>query len=348
MNKNTYVVSTVYHIYLVILKMIKDNDFTIKQKQSNLLIITKNTEGIEELFNSFEDSLFFRRVILLPNIQEQNEMLGKFSSKLNKKKIVKILENNYEEIKEEETFISKSKIYIGDSDAAKNYFYFKYGKTKKFTMFEDGAGTYVNIPKRSKVLKKRILKNGFTSNGFGKEVEKVIAVKQSDLPNVLKNKSEALNIKEIVHKISDELKYEIFKTFNFTFENLLSSKPKILILGSTISEDSLVANENVKVNIFSEILESIDQEKYQVYFKPHPREKTIYNFKDVIYIPKLFPAELLTLDKRIKFDKGFAIISTALENLGDTITEKVYVFEKYKHFFTNNVVESSEIVKKYS
>ena len=301
---NTYIVSTVYHIYLVILKMIKDHEYVIENKQSNLLIITKNTEGIEELFEAFENSLFFRKVIFLPNIQEQNKMLGKISSKLNKKKIVSILEEHHKELKEEEAFISQSKIFIGDSDAAKNYFYFKYGKIKKFTMFEDGAGTYVNIPKRSKVLKKRVLKNGFTNNGFGKEVEKVIAVKQADLPSTLKRKSEALDIKEIIHKINDELKQEIFKTFNFTFEGLLSKKPKILILGSTISEDSLVANEDIKVNIFSEILESIDQDKYQVYFKPHPREKTIYKFKDVVYIPKLFPAELLTLDDRIKFEKG--------------------------------------------
>ncbi|WBX74529.1 hypothetical protein PG913_04895 [Tenacibaculum pacificus] len=343
---NTYVASTVYHIYLIILHIIKEENDELT-KQNNLLILTENTKGIKSLIPFFEDSLFFRKVVFLPNNRIQKKMLSKVSYTFNRKKIIPVLENKYRSLKDEEVFIENSTIFIGDSDSAKNYFYFKY-KHKGFIMFEDGAGTYVNIPSKLNVFKKKILKNGFTFNGHGDEIKHVIAVKPEKLPKLLYNKSQELNINSISKALSLKLKMEIFKTFNFNFDKLNSEKPKVLILGSTISEDNLVAKESIKINIFKDLLNEIDYNIYDVYFKPHPREKTIYNFKNVVLIPKLFPSELLTLDSDIFFEKGYAIISTSLDNLGETVKEKIYVFDRYKHHFTKFKKESENIIKKYN
>lgn len=344
MNNNTYVASTVYHIYLILLQIIEQNDFQLNNKQPHLLILLKNTPNIETLVSNLENSLFFRKVVYVDEIPNLKKDLNLFSYFFNRKKIINLLENKFPVLKEEEDYIKKSQIYIGDSDSAKNYFYYKYAKTTKFIMFEDGSGTYVIKPSKLNVLKKKILKNGFTKNGFGNEVKGVIAVNPKKLPFSLRKKSIELNIKEIAKKLLIKDKKEIFKAFNFEYLKLATNKPKVLIIGSTLSEDKLVASEEDKIFIFKDIISKVGEENV-IYFKHHPREVTTYNFnREVIFLPKLFPLEILMLDSSIVFEQGYSILSTALDNLDDTILEKHYVANDYLHLFIAHKKETKKIV----
>lgn len=341
---NTYIASTVYHLYLIAFHILEQEKLENK-KTNHLLILLKNTPKIETLIDGLESSNFFRKVIYVDYIPDLKKELNFFDYLFNRKKIVSLFEKKNPVLKQEEDFIKKSEIHICDSDYGKNYFYFKYRKNKDFIMFEDGAGTYVNKVSKFTILKKRLFKNGFTRNGYGKEVSKIIAVNTKKLPKQLQKKSFELNINEIAKRLSIRNKEEIFKIFNFEFLKLSNKKNRVLIIGSTISEDNIVASEKDKIFIFKDVIKNIDESK-TIYFKHHPRENTVYNFnREVIFLPKLFPLELLTLDESVVFEEGYSILSTALENLGDTIEKKYYVANKYIHLFTNYQQEAKNIIK---
>lgn len=347
MHNSTFVASTVYNLYLIILYILKENDFEIA-KQNHLLIIVENTKNIEDLFPVLEESLFFRKVILLPNKKKQKKIINKFSYTFCRKRLVHILENKIPQLKVEEKFMRSSDIYLCDTDSAKNYFYFKFRKSKTFTMIEDGFATYVQAPSKVNIFKKQILKTGFTKNGHGKEVYRVIATKPNLLPLKLQKKAAALDITNISTCLTRSNKQEIYNAFNFKFSKLEGGKPKVLVLSSPYYQDNCIKSLEDQIFIFTDIIKSIDRNKFAIFFKPHPRDTTNYNLENkVTYIPKLFPVELFLLDNTVYFERGYAVVSSALATLGDAIGEKIYYFEKYKYLFIRNREEFQKMIDKF-
>ena len=342
--KNTFVATTVYHLYLIILLIEKDRLSSIEN--DNLLVIIEHTDNLDPIIANLLKHHYFRKVIIIPNKKSQKRKLGKFNYIFNRKKLVTILDTQCEGLKEEENFIANSKIFISDIDSSKNYFYLKF-RNKKFSMIEGGSLTYVQIPSKTTIYKKKLLKNGFIENGFDKKVEEVYALSPSKLPKVLAKKAIKIDIKAISKKLSSERIQTIFKVFNFNI-SLDNKEKKALIVTQNIYDEGFVDTELDKINIYKDLISKIPNE-YSVFIKAHPRENTDYSkyLKNVTVFPKSFPAELFLLLGDNTFDLGYTLFSTSLNNLADCVREKKFVALEYIDHFKKNKEQIKEVIKLY-
>lgn len=327
--KHTIIGSTLYHIYLSTLKIIEANNYVIEKKQDNLLILFENTSNIESLISNIENSIFFRKVIILPNRKKQTQLAGKLNYKLRRKSsVIKALEGNYPELKQEEAYIKASNIYICDTDSSKNYFYYKF-KNFNLNMLEEGEKTYTYVPKKTEILKKKHLIKAFTENGFGNEIKKIHVQYPNRLPKKIRHKGVELNVMEITERMPPSLMNEITNIFeNIDLKHNEDIDYSILIT-QPLNEDKLVDSESVKIEIYKDIVKQIPNSQ-KLIIKTHPREKTDYalHFKNAIVLPKLFPIELLEHNYNITFKQGLTLFSTALDNLAN-VSDRYYLGDKY-------------------
>lgn len=342
--KKTFVATTVYHLYLITLLIENDRLNNIFSK--NLLVIIAHSDDLENIIANLMDAAYFKKVIFLPSKKNQKKKLGTFNYIFNRKKLVKILESDCVGLQEEERFILDSKIYISDIDSSKNYFYLKF-KNKQFSMIEGGSLTYVLIPSRFNILKKKILKNGFIENGFDNNVEEVYALNPTKLPKVLAKKAKKIAINLIGSQLSKNKIDDIFRIFGFDI-SINKNKKKALLVTQNIYLEGMVDSEITKVNIYKSIISKIPK-GYEIYIKAHPREQTNYTkfIKDVVVFPKIFPAELLLLLGDNTFELGYTLFSTSLNNLGSCVKEKKFVGLDYLHLIDKNKEQIKEVINLY-
>lgn len=332
--KHTIIGSTLYHIYLSTLKIIEANNYVIDKKQDNLLILFENTKNIESLTDRIENSIFFRKVIILPNRQKQTQLAGKLNYKFfRKKSIISVLEKHYPELKKEDKFIKSSRIYICDTDSSKNYFYYKF-KDYNINMIEEGEKTYSHITKKTEILKKKYLRKAFAENGFGDEIKNIHVQHPNRLPKEIKHKGLKLNVGNIVNQTAPHLMDEITSMFEKINLKHSQNLDYSILLTQPMSEDFLVSSEEDKIKIYKDIIKLIPKNQ-KLIIKTHPRESTNYalHFKDTIILPKLFPIELLQYNYNITFKLGLTLYSTALNNLNN-IDKKYYLADKYIKYIT--------------
>ncbi len=336
--KHTFVATTTYHLYLIILLI--ENNRLANILDDNLLVIIEHTENINLITDNLLKHNYFRKVIIIPSKRKQKNKLSKFNYLFNRKKLVTILDSECEGLKEEEKFIRDSKIYISDTDSSKNYFYLKF-KNKKFSMIEGGSLTYILVPSKLSIFKKKIMKNGFIENGYDEIVEEVYAISPEKLPKILRNKSVKIDINKISENLSSNSIEAIFKVFNFkvSFEK---KEKKVLIITQSLYVEGLVESEIDKIEIYKDLISKIPKE-YKVFIKVHPRENTDYtkHFKGVVVFPKMFPAELFLLLKKDTFDIGYTLFSTALSNLDYCVSDRRFVALDY----IDKIIKNQEIIK---
>lgn len=343
--KKTFVATTVYHLYLIMMLIEKDRLDALKS--DNLLVIIKHSDGLDKIIANLLKNNYFRKVVYLPNKKQQKNKLNTFNYIFNRKKLIDILDSECQGLKEEETFISKSKIYISDIDSSKNYFYLKF-KNKKFSMIEGGSLTYILIPSKFKILKKKLFKNGFIENGFDENVEEVYALNPTKLPKVLAKKGIKINVDKISASFSKDKIKTVFTVFNFN-TSLDNNNKKALIITQNIFTEGCVKTEQEKINIYKDLISKIPK-SYHVFIKPHPREKTDYkqHFNNATVFPKTFPTELFLLLEKNTFDLGYTLFSTSLNNLEDCVKSKKFVALDYLDTFIKNKKQIKEVVKLYN
>ncbi len=325
----TFVASTVYHLYLIICKLLQDNNYNLEEKQDNLLmIIEEATPKIKALIHNIEASVFFSRVVFIPHKRVQKSLIGKYHYKFNRSKMVKELDLLIPSLKKEEDFIKHSDIYICNTDPAMNYLYLKY-KYKKFYMIEDGCSTYQNKPSLDEYIKRYFFDNAFITNGYGKEIKTIYALHPNQLSNTLQAKSEEIKTTEVSKNLNDQMKREIFQLFNLNYDHIEDNSKKALIITQPLTEDKWLFTEEDKVAIYRSVIAQIPN-NYQVFIKTHPREKTDYAlyFKNAIIIPSQFPIEIMNLDRKTHFHIGYTLFSTALNNL-NFVDKKEFVGDQF-------------------
>jgi len=337
--KNTFVATTIYHLYLIILLLEKDRLDNVVN--NNLLVIIEHTDNLEGIIDNLLKYNYFRKVVVIPNKKTQKKILGKFNYIFNRKELIKILDNQCIGLKEEEKFIENSKIFISDIDSSKNYFYLKF-KSKNFSMIEGGSLTYVLIPSKFKILKKKFFKNGFIENGFDYNVKEVYALNPIKLPKILAKKAVKIDIEAISKRLSNE---RIQINFNIS---LNTKEKKALIITQNIYDEGYVESEIDKINIYKNLISKIPS-NYKVFIKVHPRERTDYalHIDDVTVFPKTFPAELFLLLGNNTFDVGYTLFSTALDNLKDCVKNKKFVALDYIQNFKKNKDQIKEVIELY-
>lgn len=331
--RRTYVGSTVYHIFLSILHMIKDAGISPQNTGENILFLIESTPMIEKLIPNLKKR-FFREVYILSERKEHVSDLGRFNYTFRrKKKLIPYMEGKHPALKKEKEFIGKSDLYLCDTDSSKSYFLYEFAE-QGIEMIEDGARTYVKRHSNFEQFVKTYITNTPIGGGFDTEIKTIHAQFPDDLPLHLRTKAKELNIRKETARLDDVSKKEIFDLFlpNMSFQ--LKEGNLALILTQPISEDFVVKNESVKLEIYRDLISKVPPH-LNVVLKTHPRETTKYeeHFTNITVLPALFPIEIFGLREGIIFEQGYTLFSTSLSNL-EIVTERFFLGTNYLDKFT--------------
>lgn len=340
--KRTYVGSTIYHIYLSILHIVRDSGYVIDNCGNNVLFLVESTPMIEKLIPNLTKR-FFRDVYIISERKDHVADLGKFDySFRRKKKLIPYLEGKHPILQEENEFIASSNIYLCDTDSSKSYFLYQYGN-KDLNMIEDGARTYRKRHGAIEQFIKSYITKTPIGGGFDKKIKIIFAQFPERLPLQLQNKAIELNIKKEVAKLDEKTKLEIFEIFLPKDTISIKGENNALILTQPISEDKVIKNEAEKIKIYKDIISKVPQHM-NIILKIHPRETTNYedHFKDITILPALFPIEILGLMEGFYFEQGYTLFSTALSNL-EIVKERFFLGTNYLDKFT--VQATKDLIK---
>ena len=222
------------------------------------------------------------------------------------------------------------KFYIHDSGEYAQFFLNNFNSI--FISIEDGTLNYNNqllkksIEKANKKINfsKKVKRNFvygikkiYPSLGVADKIKKIMLTGILPIPEIIKAKTEIINIEKRWNNLTKEKQKEILAIFNIKieeFETLKNDSNKFLLLTQPLAEDGTLS-ESEKINIYKNIL--IERNIKEVYIKLHPRESTDYvkeftNIK-VHIIKKDFPVEILFL-LNINFSKVITLFSTAALN----------------------------------
>ena len=194
-------------------------------------------------------------------------------------------------------------------------------------IIEDGLGNYMNLVEPD-YSQSRLLKflGSYTNDiyeGFGthKNIKKVYLTK-NEVPELIKNKVEIINMKKLWDEKTENEKNKILKIFNIEkLVNQLEENP-ILLLTQCYSEDNLLPYDE-EIGIYKYLIEK--QENKNIIIKTHPREKKDYSkiFPDIFVIDKPFPLEIFKcIDKNI--NKIITISSSAALTFKDECEIELY------------------------
>lgn len=331
--RRTYVGSTIYHIYLSLLHILKNSCHSSDDLGDNLLFLVESTPLIETLIPNLE-KVFFRNVYIISERKDHVADLGKINYSIRrKKKLIPYLEEKHSFLKKEKSFIKSSEIYLCDTDSSKSYFLYEYGDLG-INMIEDGARTYRQRHSFFEYFVKTYITRTPVGGGFDKEITRIYAQFPQRLPKKLQNKAIELNIKREVETLSEKTKQELFEIFLPKDSFKIRGHNNALILTQPISEDRVVKSEKEKINIYRDVISKVPSEM-NVILKTHPREITKYqdHFKEITILPALFPIEILGLQEGFFFEHGYTLFSTALSNL-EIVKHRFFLGKDYLDKFT--------------
>lgn len=193
--------------------------------------------------------------------------------------------------------------------------YFKDCETSFFV--EEGAAQFVTPNENPLyVILKRIYGNQY---GFWKDsrVKAIYVQKQHCFPEYMRNKIRGFSWENIVQMLDQSQKVEIAKTLadEKDIDQLLTTQEKgcrIIVFTQPLSEDGFIS-ESKKKSIYNEIVDHYSKNG-RVAVKIHPRDTTVYGFKDVEIISGKFPSEVFGL-LNISFDLAVGICTSAIETV---------------------------------
>ncbi|MGQ0285790.1 glycosyltransferase family 52 [Pasteurellaceae bacterium 22721_9_1] len=177
-----------------------------------------------------------------------------------------------------------------------------------FILIEDGTANY--DPKSYQRSWKNKL---FSIPTFGvyKNVTKIYLTQKKNIPDIIKNKVDFVDVRELWNKKTSEEKDYILSFFNIDDMKLsILKQKKHILFTQPLSEDGVLTEEE-KVDLYSKIVKKYD--KTSLVIKPHPREKTNYSilFPQTYIFEDALPAELLEL-LGVDFERVITLFSTAV------------------------------------
>lgn len=318
MKKKLYICNTYYHVFISLIKAIKDNnksDIMITSDGMNNSLFSNN-----DLINNLEESKIFEKIILFnysaQETKSRNIIIKIFNRNYLAKKIIKSNRYNFDEYDEINIFFERCLIgYI----IRKERLY--------YNLIEDGTDYFINNYNRThtksrikKILKKMLNYDEIGESKFVKSIEvnnaKGVVIQNKKIIEVPKQK--------LIENLSKEEKQIIFNVFLKEFK-ILKNGNLTLIITQPLSEDKIVKFEKDKILLYRKIIiEYADNDN--IIIKTHPRETTNYKayFPNAYIIDDPFPIEILEFKDDIKFDKIITISSTSISLLNNS-NEKIFL-----------------------
>jgi hypothetical protein len=182
-------------------------------------------------------------------------------------------------------------------------------------LVEEGATAY-HYPRPSKysILIKSLY--GMRPNFVEDDKVKSILVQFPDkyLENIRK-KAERLQLTKMIEQLSRDEKQAILNIFlkNETKKQIEcqfdDEKKRIIILTQPLSEDGYISEKHKK-EVYKKIIDQYSKD-FQIIIKKHPRERTSYQFRNVIELEGHFPSEVFKIIG-IRFTKAIGICTSAI------------------------------------
>lgn len=315
----TYVVDSVYHIYVTILLSFKNLE---EGKKTILIIVEEETENIamyapalKEL-KTFEDVFCVRAraaVRVLRKHTRRTQYLFKRS-----KTLASLFDVINPHIKEFHNYISNSEINMFHMIASKAYFFIKYPKNN-FRMIEEGIGTYTKKARKFRRFKRKLM--GFPElMGYDHQVSEILVQEPEKMVDpILRSKSKKLDLKLLLDNLTPKDKKDIIKCFKLDELDIYSKKKKSIILTQPMINAGFDVTSNQMIEIYKEMIDSSKAKNMEVYLKLHPREEIdyikVFEKEDIKILPKTLPIEILNMDSSIFFNEAHTICSGAIDNL---------------------------------
>ena len=310
-----FVCGTYFHIYVSILKVLNYH-----YDSQRLLILNTLTPGIERIMPRLVEEGFFDAAIQIPfkDISARMKKGQSFWSRLfnRKKKIIQHVDGNSVLPKYHE-FISQSEInlfhHVGISSS---YFISKYSDCL-IRMLEDGTRNYITTASAFKRFKRKYLLRTFVGEGSDKEVKEIHVQFPENLHARIRHKAVRLDLRLLQKNISAQNNEKMLNIFMGGYAPVLdSTKKKLILLTQPLSEDNFVTEQD-KLELYSSILKKYSSD-YELFVKPHPREKTDYKKNldlPISEIPRAFPLEMFDLMNTVSFDLGITVSSGSIKNV---------------------------------
>ncbi|APQ78393.1 exopolysaccharide biosynthesis protein [Clostridium botulinum] len=294
---NFYVCSTPYHLFVTLC------DIANKNIKSYIYLSTPDY-NVFKMFLKYKEKLSIFRNIEKVWVRKRNNLYERLF---------------IEEIKDELEYKKLKKIIISSnviifpwnpySLFSPSEYIFKYAK--KVKLIEDGANLYVmrEPSKLSRLVKKYIYRRDLEFYKDEKITEVMVQFPEK-YPKHLSDKLVYLDLNSMVSKIDSGVQKNIANVFVDKL-NMYDFKDKsLLILSQPLSEDGHIKEEE-KIEFYKDIIDTYGQ-GYNIILKKHPREKTIYNFPQVLELYGNFPSEVFKL-LDIKFEKAIGICTGAIK-----------------------------------
>jgi len=187
--------------------------------------------------------------------------------------------------------------------------------------------------------------------GRDKQIESIYVQNPEKLPKDLRKKGKYLNLTTMENNLDENSKNKIINLFiDSISKDIISSRKRKNCLIITQPIEKANFPEERKKELYRQISLKMSNDGFEVFLKPHPKEKTDYSFLEIENIHLLnkdFPLEITNLFDKTCFDLGITLYSASLKNIN--IPKKIHLGEKSLKAFirTNNIEEKipSEIYK---
>lgn len=309
-----FVCGTYFHVYVSILKALHDH-----HDSQRLLVLNTLTPGIERLMPRLVEEELFDVAVQIPfreiSVRMKKEQVFWTRPFNRKKKIIQYVDSESEMPKYHD-FISQSEInlfhHLGMSSS---YFISKYSD-RLIRMLEDGTRNYITTVSGFKYFKRKYLLQTFIGEGNDNEVKEIHVQHPENLHSRISHKGLKLDLKTMQRSLSPQDNERILKVFMGSYKPVFNSSKKVILLTQPLSEDQFITEQD-KLNLYASILKKYSSD-YELFIKPHPREKTDYAKSlglPISEIPRAFPLEMFDLMNTINFDVGITVSSGSIKNV---------------------------------
>lgn len=315
----TYVIDSVYHIYVTILLSYRNHQ---EGKKTFLIIIEEETPDIAMYAKSLRDLKTFEDVICI-RARAAVRVLRKHASRIEyifkrSKTLASLFDIINPHIKDHHEYILNSEINMFHIIASKAYFLIKY-PNNNFRMIEEGIGTYTKKARKFRRFKRKLM--GFPElMGYDHQVSEILVQDPERMIDpILRSKSIMLDLNALLSNLSDNDKKNVLACFKLTELDIYSNNKKAIILTQPLINSGFDVTLEKMIAIYREMIKSAKSRGNEVYLKLHPREEinyeAIYKDDDIKIISKILPIEILNMDNSIYFDEAHTICSGAIDNL---------------------------------
>ncbi|NTS75368.1 hypothetical protein HR060_00700 [Catenovulum sp. SM1970] len=315
MSQKVYICHTYYHLYTAILFAYRE--YSMCEKISKAVLSLHVTQNQKELFE-------LKEVLTLNIGWLEFDFFDSYSLHMQWKELDESSKNKWGRNEENpySSFINAilaKDIHIFTSGLLTQFIL---KQANKVNLIADGDYSYTYIPEIPEATKKRVSKLGFFEPYFlSPKISKIYNQKPELLVQELQNKSVQYSLNELELSLPKMAKENVINSFleskvNFN-KGVNGTKKTLIFLTSVLALDGICTEEE-EVAAYEKVIAFYQAIGYQVFIKPHPRDKGTFSkltVNNVTLLPQYLPIEVLNLLGEEIVDLLLCFCSTAVNNI---------------------------------